>query len=296
MRSRISKILLLTLLPLALYSIDAKAQFKDEAFKQDYSGDGSAPADTSSADKIFDVRKYFGALGHKNTMDVATSFEGSMLCVGGMQIYNRDYWKLPVVYGGLAAGIGGGIYFDSIGNSKASAWCYVGAGLTYWATLMDGVISYEPGDWPNPQKATLYSLLLPGLGQIYNHEIWKLPAYWGVMIGAGCYYFKFKENFERFRALYNAEDTTYIPLETSKYYKNVYRRYRDYALLVVALGYVLQVIDANVFAYMHDFEITEDITMRVSPALISPQLPTGNSYAFSPNASPAFGLGVSVNF
>ena len=162
MRLKTVRILLICGLALLLSKPCCLAQFKDEAFSQNYGDVDGEQADTTS--KIFDVKKYFHALGHKTTMNVATSFEGSLVCVGGMQIYNKDYWKLPIVYGGIAAGIGGGIYYGSQGNSKASTLCYLGAGLTYWATLMDGVISYEPNDWPNPQKATLYSLLLPGLG------------------------------------------------------------------------------------------------------------------------------------
>lgn len=284
MHSRTFKILLLCAITLCITALKAQAQFKDEAFSQNYGEDNEAPAD--STDKIFDVKKYFRGIGHKTTLDVATAFEGSLICVGGMQIYNKDYWKLPIVYGGIAAGIGGGIYYGNQGNSTASTLCYLGAGLMYWGSFMDGVICYEPKDWPNPQKATLYSLLVPGLGQIYNHEIWKLPLYWGIMIGGASYYVKFKQNYERFRDLYNAEDTTYIPLETSKYYKNLYRRYRDYALLVTFAGYLLQVIDANVFAYMHDFEISEDISLKLSPSLIAPD----------PFSAPALGMGLCLTF
>lgn len=291
---RSTKIKTLTISFFCLIPILSKAQFKDEAFSQNYGSDDASATSREKTDKIFDIKNYFQSLGHKSTMNCATAFEGSLLCVGGMQIYNKDYWKLPAVYGGLAAGIGGGIYYNAQGNSKASTLCYLGAGLVYWGTLFDGVISYQPNDWPNPQKATLYSLLLPGLGQIYNHEIWKLPVYWGIMIGGGCYYLKFKENFERFRAIYNSGDTTYIPLETAKYYKDVYRRYRDYALLVVFAGYLLQIIDANVFAYMHDFEISEDISMNVTPTLISPVVTGHNDYAF--NTPPAVGLGISFKF
>ncbi len=296
MLSRTTKAgILLCGLLLLTASLDCKAQFKDEAFSQNYN-DSNAP-DTTSGDKIFDVKKYFGALGHRTTMDVSTAFEGSLLCVGGMQIYNKDYWKLPIVYGGIAAGIGGGIYYNQAGNSTASTLCYAGAALMYWGSFMDGVICYKPGDWPNPQKATLYSLLLPGLGQIYNRELWKLPVYWGVMGGSLSYYFKFKANFERFRAIYNSGDTTYISTETAKYYKDLYRRYRDYALLVTFAGYLLQVIDANVFAYMHDFEISDDISMSISPTLISPNYAIGNNYAYSStSSSTALGVGLRLNF
>ena len=238
------------------------------------------------------LKKYWGARGHKNEMDVTTAFCGSTVLVGGMQIYNKDYWKLPLVYAGIAAGVGSGIWFNSQGRHDTAAWRLTGAGLVYWGTLMDGVICYEPDDWPQPGKAALYALLLPGLGQIYNREIWKLPIYYGIMLGGLDYYFMFKKNFERFRTIYNNQDTTYFPLETSKYYKNLYRRYRDYALLVVAAGYFLQAIDANVFAYMHNFEVTEDLTMDISPTIIAPN----TDFAMAPAYSPAVGLSIGFRF
>lgn len=273
----------------ALSAPRCHAQFKSEAFSQSYNEDSSAQTD--STDKIFSFKDYWGGLKHTQETDLFTMFEGSAVLVGGLQIYNKDYWKLPVVYGGIAGGLAGGFYLKSQGND-AYKYCFIGAGLAYWGSLMDGVISYKPDDYPSPAKATFYSLLLPGLGQIYNREAWKLPIYWGIMIGGLNYHFLYKQNFERFRTIYNNEDTTYFSLETSKYYKNLYRRYRDYATLVVAAGYLLQVIDANVFAYMHNFEITDDLTMDISPTLIAPD----NAYAFAPTGSPALGLSIGFSF
>ena len=34
--------------------------------------------------------------------------------------------------------------------------------------------------------------------------------------------------------------------------------------------YLLQVIDANVFAYMHDFEVDDNIALNFEPAIIAP--------------------------
>lgn len=291
MLSRSSRCLVLAVAALFLASaFTCRAQFREEAFSQSFNNDTAEQAD--STDKIFSVKDYWRGLTHKQETDLFTMFEGSALLVGGLQIYNKDYWKLPLVYGGIAAGVGGGLYLKNQGNENWK-YCMIGAGLVYWGTLMDGVISYKPDDYPSPAKATFYSMLVPGLGQIYNHEVWKLPIYWGVMLGGLNYHMMYKKNYERFRKIFMSGDTTYMSMETAKYYKNIYRRYRDYGTLVIALGYVLQIIDANVFAYMHNFEVTEDLSIDVSPTVICP----GDNYAFTPGGpSPAFGMSVGFKF
>ena len=37
----------------------------------------------------------------------------------------------------------------------------------------------------SPQKATLHSLVLPGLGQAYNEKYYKIPIVWAAMGGVG---------------------------------------------------------------------------------------------------------------
>jgi hypothetical protein len=60
--------------------------------------------------------------------------------------------------------------------------------------------------------------------------------------------------------------------ETALYYRDIYRRYRDYSVLAIAAFYLIQVIDANVFAYMQDFEVNEDIALHIRPSVITPDL------------------------
>ena len=52
------------------------------------------------------------------------------------------------------------------------------------------------------------------------------------------------------------------------------------------MAYVLQVVDANVFAYMQDFEVNDDISMHVSPTLVPLQ------YA----SAPAMGMTIGFRF
>ena len=288
--------ILAALLCIFMNGIDCHAQFKEEAFSQQYNSDTTSTSGNDSTDVMFSFREYFGALGHKNEMKIGTMFAGSAVFIGGNQIYNRQYWKLPIVYGAIGGSLGAGIYFNTQGNKEAAKWCFVGAGVAYWATMMDGVINYKPSDYPHAGKATLYSLLVPGLGQIYNREYWKVPIYLGLM-GFGIHYYSdCAKNFERFRSIYleatnpDVEYTGPITSEQALYYRNLYRRYRDYALLATVAVYVLQIIDANVFAYMHDFEVSDSISMRLEPAVIAPD----NAYALQSTAAGGSSIGLKL--
>ena len=291
---------MLLLAALIFPCLNSQAQFKKEAFSQQYNNDEASKPDTTQ--QIFNLKKYLGGISHKRTADVTTVFEGSTVLIGGMQIYNKDYWKLPFIYTGIAAGITGGLLYGKNGNTKASTLCYIGAGFTYWAALMDGTVCYRPNPYPSPGKPPLYSLLLPGLGQIYNKEMWKIPIYIGGMIGSAHYYLEFKGNFERFKSIHNeASDPAShydgpVSAETALYYKNLYRRYRDYATLAFFAFYLLQAIDANVFAYMHNFNVTEDVAMEIVPAIIPMQAPSTSSFSYAFNSSPALGVGLRLNF
>ena len=191
--------------------VSANAQFKEEAFTQTYndtSATSTAAADT--ADKMFSFKELFGGLAHKQDLRIGTMLGGSIFMPGASQIYNRQYWKLPIIYGGIGALAGtGGYYLHRYNVSKKNyeaalanipefatdvvispgidyrskqlgTWMMVGAGLIYWGALLDGAINYKPTEHPHPGRATVYSLLLPGLGQAYNGEYWKIPIYWAV--------------------------------------------------------------------------------------------------------------------
>ena len=288
----------LTALLAAFLCLNASAQFKEQAFSQQYNDDQAA--DKDSTDVLFSFKEYFGGLAHKNEIKIGTMTAGSALIIGGSQIYNRQTWKLPIVYGAIGGSLGAGIYLNATGNKEAAKYCFIGAGVAYWGTLMDGVINFKPSVYPHPGKATLFSILVPGLGQIYNHEYWKLPIYLGAIGFAVHYYSDCQVNYLRFKNIYlEASDPTSgydgpISADQALYYRNVYRRYRDYSVLAIAVLYLLQVIDANVFSYMHNFEVDDDLALRVAPAVIVPEKQFAS---ISPvNQQTAFGLRLGINF
>ena len=301
MKLRIISFLAAALLaPAVLHGQARDDQFKKDAFSQNYT-DTSKQAKPDSS-QLFSFRQYFGSLAHKRPGNIQNLFIGSTVFVGGGQIYNRQYWKLPVVYGGIGAGVGLGIHynnqFKATGDEKFkqySTWSYIGAGLVWWGSLMDMTVNFKSNQHPDPGKSTLYSILLPGLGQIYNGEYWKIPIYWGGMATALHFYSDNSRNYKRYKWIYeqlnstdpDAQKPDRIDANTALVYRNLFRRYRDYSILATALVYVLQVVDANVFAYMQDFEMDDDISLRIEPTLITPEFAS---------APPAPGFGLTLRF
>ncbi len=290
--------LLALLAPAVLHGQARDDQFKRDAFSQNYA-DTSKQAKTDSS-QLFSFKQYFGSLAHKRPGQVQNLFMGSTVFVGGGQIYNRQYWKLPVVYGGIGAGVGLGIHFNkqfkATGDEKFkkySTLSYIGAGLVWWGSLLDMTVTFPTDRKPDPGKATLYSILFPCLGQVYNGEYWKIPIYWGGMAAGIYFYSDNKRNYERYKWIYDQATSTEegvekppISAENALVYRDLFRRYRDYSILATALVYVIQVVDANVFAYMQDFEVDDDISLRLEPTVISPD------YA----AAPGVGLGLTLRF
>ncbi len=231
----------------------------------------------------YSLGRYFKSLGHKDSMAIGWSFGGNLILPGTAQIYNRQAWKLPIFYTGIAGMLGGGIYYNSqfqkTGSEQDKLYStlfFVGAGIFYWAQLLDGAVNYPTRRDHLPGRATVYSILFPGLGQIYNREYWKLPIYYGGLAAAGYFWYYNDLQYKRFQADYNTATTPgmvydgALSAENLKYYRDYYRRYRDYAIVATVLLYIIQIIDADVFATMYDFNISDDVKVDLEPAIIEP--------------------------
>lgn len=126
-------------------------------------------------------------------------------------------------------------------------------------------------------RALLLSLL-PGGGQIYNGQAWKVPIIYGAFAGMGYFIHynytrmtMFKEEY-----LYRIEhnDTPdladYASYPTSNIY-SLYNSYnRDFQLMVIiTVGiYALNLIDAYVFGHLYDFQIDDNLSMSLLPGVV----------------------------
>ena len=238
----------------------------------------------------------------KDTLTINRMFSASLVLPGYGQLYNQQYWKLPIVLGA----VGTGLYFGYQNNIKYLNTAddryarnrdlfYAGAALAYWGTLLDGVINYKSLIPVLPARAALYSALLPGLGQAYNKDYWRIPIYCGGMMALGYFIHFHQTHYQKYRNDYN--NSRKIPSEYAgnqspdnlKWYRDSYRRYRDYCILGGILLYAVNIIDANVFAYLQDFDVSDDLSFHVRPGFIE-SLPI--RYA---SASPPVSVGISMS-
>lgn len=138
----------------------------------------------------------------------------------------------------------------------------------------------------SPKKAGLYSAIIPGLGQAYNHKYWKIPI---IYIGGGFlvhYCIHYNDLYNKNLKLYNEE--YFSPggkksiYDDYALYRDGYRKYRDRFILFTSLLYVANVVDAIVDAYFADFDISNDLSMDVKPSITYPEFTPGNfSYGVS---------------
>lgn len=142
----------------------------------------------------------------------------------------------------------------------------------------------------SPKKATIYSAILPGLGQAYNKKYWKIPIIYAGFGTIGYYIHWNNGNYDVMKTAHNDltdsdPDTDsylefvpdWIDLEDETDYKtfesgltsqrDYYRRNRDLLIICMAGFYGLNIIDASVDAHLFDFDISDDLTFNWQPTV-----------------------------
>lgn len=135
----------------------------------------------------------------------------------------------------------------------------------------------------DPNRAAILSAVIPGLGQAYNKKYWKIPLVW-VGLGAFGYFIIWNNDqyqFYRRNLIYEIEQDPDFPNETGlsqatlKSARDQYRRNRDQLALYGILFYLVQIVDAHVDAHLIEFDVNQDLSVRLEPGYIP--LNTGGS-------------------
>ena len=125
----------------------------------------------------------------------------------------------------------------------------------------------------SPKKAALLSTFIPGAGQIYNKKYWKLPFLYGGMVLCGYaavwnqgQYTIYSDAFDLrqsgqsdpFEGIYNDEQLIQI--------QNYYNKNKELSIVIGVGLYAISFLDANVDAHLYDFDISDDLSLRIEPA------------------------------
>ena len=124
-----------------------------------------------------------------------------------------------------------------------------------------------------PGKAALYSLILPGGGQVYNKKWLKVPL--AIALDGFTLY-----NVINSRQLYNRAQEIYLEalveqnstrINRARAQRDVFRKQNEYSYIWFGLGHLLTIVDAYVDRHLMDFDVSTDLS-------ISPVSNQGNSY------------------
>ncbi|UJH92111.1 DUF5683 domain-containing protein [Antarcticibacterium sp. 1MA-6-2] len=135
---------------------------------------------------------------------------------------------------------------------------------------------YKEYDPLAPARAAFYSAVLPGLGQAYNGKYWKIPiAYAG--LGVGVYFYLSNDEQYDCTALFTKED--WLGFRDDEFIVNgqervttdgliraqrFYQQNKEISILVIVGIYALNIIDANVDAHLQQFNVSEDLSLKLS--------------------------------
>ncbi|PSR53323.1 hypothetical protein AHMF7605_07155 [Adhaeribacter arboris] len=146
--------------------------------------------------------------------------------------------------------------------------------------------------WDKPSRAALYSAIIPGAGQFYNKSYWKIPIIYTGGVTIGYFFNKWHKLYLSFRSSYEVR-ISQKPLALPDQYaqrfpaptytpnlvraRDEYRRYRDYNIIFAMLLYGLNVSEAYVDAHLKGFDISDELSMRFEPTII-----TGPGFGYTP--------------
>lgn len=143
---------------------------------------------------------------------------------------------------------------------------------------------------PDPDMAAWIAALLPGVGQAYNRQYWKIPIIYAGAMGLGYAVAWNNQMYVDYRKGYtditsgNPEQKFYekllpagVTIDSSNkdYYTRIfksrmesYQRNRDLSIMGMAVLYLLSIIDSYVDSQLRDYDVSPDLSMKVAPTVI----------------------------
>jgi len=131
----------------------------------------------------------------------------------------------------------------------------------------------------SPTRATILSACLPGAGQIYNKKYWKVPVLYAGFGVMSYFIYTNADNYLTFKCAYiesmygnmNGSYSSLVQRYSSDELlsaREYYRRNLEISILITAVWYALNILDATVDAHLYTFNISENLSMKIEPGLM----------------------------
>ena len=172
---------------------------------------------------------------------------------------------------------------------------------------------YNPDSNHSPHKALMHSLMIPGWGQAYNHQYWKIPIIYGGLALLGSIYVFNHNNYTLYLKIAKDRENGVAPKPGDQEYDlyneyqtyNVssdaindavvgYKRYEEIGVFTFVAGWGIQVIDAYIEAkFQHSYSMDSNLSFNIRPTVItapSPVLASGVTGGYIPGIKLTFAL------
>ena len=172
----------------------------------------------------------------------------------------------------------------SLGITRVLVFVLALAAVIPAAAQDTSYVVQSPAGKHSPGGALWRAAVAPGWGQVYNGQYYKLPFVYAGLGGllAAALYNNDRYLTYRRALLYSRDTTTYADYadEAAEFMdlieagqgellegpRDGFRRNRDLSYIGLGLFYALSVLDAYVSAHLLDFDIDEDLSMRLVPS------------------------------
>ncbi|MCI5081876.1 MAG: DUF5683 domain-containing protein [Saprospiraceae bacterium] len=149
----------------------------------------------------------------------------------------------------------------------------------------------------SPKRAAFLSLALPGAGQVYNGRWWKVPLVYGAL-GGMVYLIDYNTGlYNRLQTALTAErnsetheftGTAIGNLNSLITLRDQFDKNRQLSYIGLVFVYALQSIEAFVDCHLQQFDVSDDLSLRIKPEL--------DALQYSSGYQPVLGIGIQLEF
>ena len=124
----------------------------------------------------------------------------------------------------------------------------------------------------NSKKATLLSVACPGLGQVYNKKLWKVPVIYTALGGSAYFIITHNTKYQNYKNAYLNRIEDINPIDNFPHYsdnnlltlQDYHQNSRDVSVLIFLLIYILNIVDASVDSHLNHYNINDNLSLYLN--------------------------------